>query len=217
MFLGAFATLRESLLASSRPSVCLGMEEIASHWTDFYEMWCLIFRISVERIHVWLKSDMNNGYFTRRHMSWMKPPRWTAGNRFFHCQNTERVHSCWIAFDVSLQLSISSPSWSISKAMPGCTGPLILFQCTWRRVTVRIFPSPPRSISSIRALFHSCLGWTSSCRRTTSLTLNLECSASGLLLLVSYEAVEGIHSSSAARRPQWTFFNSKFCWHIITG
>lgn len=204
MFSGAFAILRKSLLVSSRLFVCLGMEEIASHWTAFYEMRCLIFRISVESNHVWLKSDMNNGYFTRRHMSWIKSPRWTAGNRFLYCQSTERVHSCWIAFDVSLQLSISSPPWSISKAMTGCTGPLILFQSTWRRVTLRIFPSLSRCTSSIRALFHSCLGWTSSCTRTTSLTLNLGCSAGGLLLLVSYEAVEGIHSSSAVRRLQWT-------------
>lgn len=167
--------------------------------------WNVIFRISVESFHVWLKSDMNNEYFTRRQKSWIKPPRWIVGNRFFYCQNTERVQSYWIAFDISLQLSISSPPWPISKAIPGCTGPLILFQSTWRRVTVLIFSSLPRCTSSVRVLFHSSLGWTSSCRRTTPLTLNLECSTGGLLLLVSYEAVEGIHSSSAARRPQWTF------------
>jgi hypothetical protein len=40
------------------------MELHGSHWTDFYEVWYLsIFRKSVEKIHVRLKSDKKNGYF----------------------------------------------------------------------------------------------------------------------------------------------------------
>ena len=43
------------------------MEQLGSHWTDFHEIWHLsIFRKSVEKIKVSLKSHMNNGYFTWR-------------------------------------------------------------------------------------------------------------------------------------------------------
>ena len=47
---------------------CLSVrtQQIGSHQTDFYEMRYLnIFRKSVETIQVSLKSDRNNGYFTR--------------------------------------------------------------------------------------------------------------------------------------------------------
>jgi len=44
------------------------MEQLGSHWTDFCEIWYMsIFRKYVERIHVSLKSDKNNKYFTWRH------------------------------------------------------------------------------------------------------------------------------------------------------
>ena len=43
------------------------IEQFGSHWTHFNEIWYLrIFRKSVEKIQVWLKSDKNNGYFTWR-------------------------------------------------------------------------------------------------------------------------------------------------------
>jgi hypothetical protein len=43
------------------------IEQHRSHWTDFHEIWYLrIFRKSVERIQVPLKSDTINGYFTWR-------------------------------------------------------------------------------------------------------------------------------------------------------
>jgi hypothetical protein len=49
---------------SVRPSV--RTEQLGSHWTDFYEIWCLgIFRKTVEKIQVPLKSDKNNGNFTQ--------------------------------------------------------------------------------------------------------------------------------------------------------
>ena len=41
------------------------MEQLGSHWTDFNEIWYLrIFRKSVKKIQVSLKSDKNNRYFT---------------------------------------------------------------------------------------------------------------------------------------------------------
>ena len=60
---GAFEKLRK---ASSLPSVRPhGTTRI--HLTDFYEIWYLsIFRNSVTKIQVSLKSDKNNGYFTWR-------------------------------------------------------------------------------------------------------------------------------------------------------
>jgi hypothetical protein len=49
------------------PYVCLSarMEQLASHWADFHEIWYLsIFLKYVETIQVSLKSDKSNGYFT---------------------------------------------------------------------------------------------------------------------------------------------------------
>jgi hypothetical protein len=41
------------------------MEQLASHWTDTHEIWCLrIFRKPVEKLQVPLKSDKNKRYFT---------------------------------------------------------------------------------------------------------------------------------------------------------
>jgi hypothetical protein len=52
-----------SLFMSVRPSVLI--EQVGSHWTDFYEIWYLsIFRKSVKNLPFSLKSDKNNGYFT---------------------------------------------------------------------------------------------------------------------------------------------------------
>jgi hypothetical protein len=47
-------------------SVCLPvrMEQLGSQWTDFREIWYLsIFRKTVEKIQVSLKSDKNDEYF----------------------------------------------------------------------------------------------------------------------------------------------------------
>jgi len=43
-----------------RPSV--RMVQLGFHWTDFHEIYLKIFRKSVEKIQVSLKSDKNNGY-----------------------------------------------------------------------------------------------------------------------------------------------------------
>jgi len=41
------------------------MEQLGSYWPDFYEIVYLsIFRKSIEKIHISLKTDKNNGYFT---------------------------------------------------------------------------------------------------------------------------------------------------------
>jgi hypothetical protein len=43
------------------------MEQLGSHYMDFHEIWYLIiFRKSVEKIQISLKSDKNKGYFTWR-------------------------------------------------------------------------------------------------------------------------------------------------------
>jgi hypothetical protein len=53
-----------SFVMSVRMSV--HMEQLSSHWTDFHEVWCFrIFRKSVEKIEISLKSDKNNAYFTK--------------------------------------------------------------------------------------------------------------------------------------------------------
>jgi hypothetical protein len=44
----------------------LPMEQLGSHWMDFYEIWySTTFRKYVEKIQVLLKSDKSNGYFTQ--------------------------------------------------------------------------------------------------------------------------------------------------------
>jgi len=62
-FLGTFEKLRKatiSFVMSVSPSV--GMEHLGSHWTDFHEnRYFCIFRKSVDKIQVSLKSDKNNG------------------------------------------------------------------------------------------------------------------------------------------------------------
>jgi hypothetical protein len=41
------------------------LEQLGCPWTDFHEIWYLnIFRKSVEKIQVLLKSDKNNGRFS---------------------------------------------------------------------------------------------------------------------------------------------------------
>ena len=61
--LGAFAKLRTptiSFVISVYPFV--RMEQLSSHWTDFDEIWCLrVFRKSVKKIQVSLKTVKNNG------------------------------------------------------------------------------------------------------------------------------------------------------------
>jgi hypothetical protein len=68
VILGAFAKLRKATI-SSIMSVCpsVRMEQLGSHWTDFYEtLYLSIFLKSVEKIQVSLKFGKNNGYFTWR-------------------------------------------------------------------------------------------------------------------------------------------------------
>jgi hypothetical protein len=64
IFLGVLPKLRKatiSFVMSVR--LYVRMEQLGSHWTDFHEIWYLyIFRKSVEKIQVLLKSDKNNGH-----------------------------------------------------------------------------------------------------------------------------------------------------------
>jgi hypothetical protein len=65
-FLASSQKLRNatiSFVVSVRPSV--PMEQLVSDWTDFHEIWYLrVFRNSVEKIQVSLKSGKNNRHFT---------------------------------------------------------------------------------------------------------------------------------------------------------
>jgi hypothetical protein len=64
--LGAFAKLRRATI-SFNVSVCptFLMEQLGSHWKDYHEsLYMKIFRKSVKKTQVSLKSDKNNGSFT---------------------------------------------------------------------------------------------------------------------------------------------------------
>ena len=80
-FLGLFAKLRKANISlivpfclCVCPSVCPSarMEQLASHWTDYREIWYLrICQNSVQIIQVSLKSDKNSGYVKWRPMCFM--------------------------------------------------------------------------------------------------------------------------------------------------
>jgi hypothetical protein len=80
--LGVFAKfIKETIrfIVPIRLSICLSvrMEQLASHWTVYHEIWYLTtFRNSVTKIQVSLQSDKNDGYFTWRHVSFMVMPLW---------------------------------------------------------------------------------------------------------------------------------------------
>jgi hypothetical protein len=65
-----FYALTQNFEKQLLASLCLSIrvEKLGFHWTDFHEIW--YFRIfkkkSVEKIHVQIKFDKNNGYLTRR-------------------------------------------------------------------------------------------------------------------------------------------------------
>jgi hypothetical protein len=64
-FLGAFAKLREAPASSSCVSVCLSAwNNWAPNGRIFIEFGKSIFRKSADKIHVSLKYDKNNRYFT---------------------------------------------------------------------------------------------------------------------------------------------------------
>jgi len=95
-----------SIFMSARPSVrphwttrlplnnLAAIEQLGCHWTDFHEIWCLrIVWQSVAKIQVSLKSDENNGYFTRRPI-----------NIFDHISNATNKHTgCVILIAFPLQ------------------------------------------------------------------------------------------------------------------
>jgi hypothetical protein len=64
-FLGAFAKLRRATISLRHVCPSVRMEHLGSHRPDFHEIcYCSIFRKSVQKIKVLLKSDKNYGYFT---------------------------------------------------------------------------------------------------------------------------------------------------------
>ena len=68
-------------------SVCpsVRMELLGSHWMDFSEIWYfIIFRKSVEKIQVSLRSRKNNGYFTRISIFQTKSYRENQHSFIFH-------------------------------------------------------------------------------------------------------------------------------------
>ena len=71
VFLGAVAKVQKApviFFMSVCPSV--RMEQLGSHGTDFHKTrYSSIFRISVEKVQVPLKSDKIKRYFTRRPMN----------------------------------------------------------------------------------------------------------------------------------------------------
>jgi len=69
VFLGAFAKLRKatiSFVMSVCPYVHLSVRmDLGPQWTDLHEIsYFRIFRQFVEKLHISLKPDKNNGYFT---------------------------------------------------------------------------------------------------------------------------------------------------------
>jgi hypothetical protein len=70
--LGAFTKLRKVTI-SFVVSLCLSnrMEQLGCHWADFHELWYLsIFRKSVEKIQVSLKSTRITGNLHKDHDTW---------------------------------------------------------------------------------------------------------------------------------------------------
>jgi len=65
--LDAFAKLWKATSTFVMSCLSLCIEQLGCHGTDFHEIWYLrIFRKSVEKIQLSLKSDKNNGYVTER-------------------------------------------------------------------------------------------------------------------------------------------------------
>ena len=69
VFIRRFRKISKSDSYLRRVCSSVRMEQLGSHWTNFYETWYLsIFRKSVEKIRVSLKPDKNNWYLTWRPM-----------------------------------------------------------------------------------------------------------------------------------------------------
>jgi len=62
-FLGVFAKLPNVIISFA--SVCPSLWQLCSHWMDFRKIWYLsIFKKSVKKIQVSMKSDKNKEYCT---------------------------------------------------------------------------------------------------------------------------------------------------------
>ena len=82
-----FRNIAKIFSLSFRPSVCLSlclsvrpparMEHLGSHWIDFHKIWCLsVFRKSVKKTELYLKSDNNNGTLHKDLCTFMIISRW---------------------------------------------------------------------------------------------------------------------------------------------
>ena len=94
-------SVRPSIFLSVRPSV--RVEQIDSHWTDFYAIWYLrVFRKYLEKIQLSLKSSKNNGFFTWRpiynyyNISLNLLRMRNVSDR--SCRENQNTHFCWITF-----------------------------------------------------------------------------------------------------------------------
>ena len=101
-FVGAFAKLRKATISFGM-SVCpsVRMEQLGFYWTDFHKIWHLsIFRKSVEKSHISVKSDKNNGTLHEDQCTFMIISIWIllrrrnfSDKRFTENQNTHFVFS----------------------------------------------------------------------------------------------------------------------------
>jgi len=65
-FAGKIAKKKKTTRFVMSVRMSVHMEQLSSHWRDFHEVRCFrIFRKSVEKIEISLKSDENNAYFTK--------------------------------------------------------------------------------------------------------------------------------------------------------
>jgi len=64
-FLGALAELRKAAISFIMSACLTAGKNSVSHWMDFGKI-CYLFtlRISINKIHISLKSEKNSGYFT---------------------------------------------------------------------------------------------------------------------------------------------------------
>ena len=84
-----------SFVMSVYPSV--RTEQLASHWTDFHEIWYLsnFFRKSVEQIQVSLKSNNNNGLYMKINVKlWSYLAEFFSDWKMFQTTVVEKIKTC---------------------------------------------------------------------------------------------------------------------------
>jgi len=77
------------------------MEQLGSHWTDFHEIWYLrIFKKSVEKIRVSLKSGKNDGalYFEINTHIWSYVAQFFLEWEMFQTKDVEKIKTLIFMF-----------------------------------------------------------------------------------------------------------------------